>query len=563
MKRVIFIGIALLSASLLTAHAQSDIDFAQRLGSNHYYGTARTMGMGNAVTAVGGDLGSIGINPAGSAVFNYGQVEVSPGLSFNAGESQMRFSLPSAGFSLCFDTGRREGLRNITFAFVNNVSNNYLEAFSGENLTTGTSFFANLAAAAQGIPSADLASASAYDFGDYDWAIISAYKGRMMGGYGIDGTYLANNELLAEKDGQTYHYVPGPLRQRSEVTRYGTKNDMVFNLAFNVSDRLYFGFNVGVPIIRYNYNELYTESPVDPEQFPIVFKDSGGAEYTALFSSAKYGYSYASTTAGIYAKAGVLWRPLDFLRVGAAIQTPVAYGIREKYENNVSSLFTTMGSNVRGNASSPQGSYEYNFKGPWRFNAGMTWTIGQWAILSADYEMAAFGGTRYSERYRYSGNDYFSDSNKAIKLFLGRQHAMRVGAEVRPLPGFAIRAGYTLTGSPERIYTDNYGASVDVHEYYADWNAFDTGLRTLKGYRYKDSATWSASFGLGWSSKGSFFIDGAVRFNSFPNYTYFPYLYGDYAAVDADNRPLPDASSPRMNVNRGLWDLVVTVGWRF
>jgi hypothetical protein len=38
---------------------------------NNYYGTARSIGMGNAMTAVGGDLGSIGINPAGSAVYNF------------------------------------------------------------------------------------------------------------------------------------------------------------------------------------------------------------------------------------------------------------------------------------------------------------------------------------------------------------------------------------------------------------------------------------------------------------------------------------------------------------
>lgn len=562
MKRIIItIGIAA-SATLLT-YAQSDVTFAERLGANQYYGTARTMGMGNAVTAVGGDLGTIGINPAGSAVFNYGQVEISPGLSITAGQPQARFALPSAGFSLCFDTGRREGLRNVTFSFVNNVTNNYLESWNASYQSDGTSFFANAAAAAKGIRSADLASAYAYDYPDLDWALISAYQGKMMGGYGIDGVYLANNELLAEKDGQTYHYVPGTLNQFSEIKRYGTKNDMVFNLAFNLSDRFYFGFNLGVPIIRYNYGEVFTESPVDREQFPIVFKTSTGQEYTALFNSAKYGYSYASTTVGVYAKAGLLWRPLDFLRIGAAIQTPVAYGISERYANNVSSLFVGDEGSVRGSASSPRGSYDYNFRGPWRFNVGMTWTIGPWALLSADYEMAAFGRTRYSEKSRYAGEDYFSDSNKAISLFLGRQHALRLGAEVRPLPGFAIRAGYTLTGSPERIYTDNLGQSVDVYEYYADWNAFDTGLRTLKGFRYKDSPTWSASFGLGWSSQGSIFVDAAVRFNSFPTYTYFPYLYGDYAAVDKDNRPLPDASSPRLSINMGLWDLTVTVGWRF
>ena len=567
---------------MLTAHAQSDVNFAQRLGSNHYYGTARTMGMGNTVTAVGGDLGSIGINPAGSAVFNYGQIELSPGLNFSSvgaayapnastsfgtatRDSDRRFTLPSVGFSLCFKTGRRTGLCNVTFAVVNNVSNNYLESFAGGGGNDGTSFFANLGAAAQGIPPGDIDSYAPYDNPDLDWAIISGYRAYMLGTVPDKAnTYLGNNELLAkDASGNSYHYVPGNLRQQAEVTRLGTKNDIVFNLGFNLSDKFYFGFNLGVPYIRYSYRETYTERAVDPELFPIVFQKTEGGEYVANFNSAQYGYAYSSSTIGVYGKAGVLWRPLDCLRVGAAIQTPVAYGIKESYSNSVTSIFKGGSGTLRGDASSPVGNYDYKFTGPWRFNAGLAYTIGSVAMLSADYEMAAFRGTRYREKYSKLGDDYFSLSNEALGLFLGCSHAMRMGAEVRPLPGFAIRAGGTLSWSPERIWTDNLGKRVDVNEWYADLPAFRSGLRTLEHFDKKGDLTWSASFGLGWSSQGSFFVDAAVRYNAFPTYTYYPYLYGDYAAVDKDNQPLPDISSPRMSVSRSLWDLTVTVGWRF
>lgn len=562
MKRII--TILAVSLAPLAARAQSDVFFAERLGTNHYYGTARTIGMGNAVTAIGGDLGSIGINPAGSAVFNYGQVELSPGISISAaGPTSTRMTLPSAGFSLCFNTGRSSGLRNVTLAFVNNISNNYLESFAGERLNNSTSFFANLAAASEGIPASALDGYAPYDNTNYDWAVISAYRAYMIGTVPGSGTsYVANNELLARKGEDSYHYVPGDLRQRSELKRTGTKNDMVVNLGFNLDDRFYFGFNLGIPIIRYNYTEVFTESAVDPEKFPIVFQ-SKGEEWVEDFSSAKYAYTYASTTVGVYGKAGFLWRPLDFMRIGAAIQTPVAYGIRESYANSVSAQFLSGGISIPRSASSPGGNYDYNFRGPWRFNAGLAFTLGAWGMISADYEMAAYGRARYSEKSAWRGDDYFRTSNRAVNLFLGNSHALRLGAEVRPLPGFSIRAGYTLTGSPERLWTDNFGQSVDVREYYADLPAFESGLRTLQNYRYDKANTWSVSFGLGWSSRGSFFVDGAVRYNSFPSYTYFPYLYGDYAAVDAYDLPVADASSPRFNVSRSLWDLVVTVGWRF
>ena len=49
---------ALLSLTAVAAGAQTMYD-GLTFSQNNYYGTARSIGMGNAMTAVGGDLGSI------------------------------------------------------------------------------------------------------------------------------------------------------------------------------------------------------------------------------------------------------------------------------------------------------------------------------------------------------------------------------------------------------------------------------------------------------------------------------------------------------------------------
>ena len=59
------IAILLLAAFAADAGAQTVAD-ALRFSDNNYYGTARSISMGNAFTALGGDLGSISLNPAGS-----------------------------------------------------------------------------------------------------------------------------------------------------------------------------------------------------------------------------------------------------------------------------------------------------------------------------------------------------------------------------------------------------------------------------------------------------------------------------------------------------------------
>ena len=75
MKKLL-ISISLLGCCL-AAGAQNMYD-AINLSEVNYFGTARSMALGNAVTAVGGDLGTVNINPAGSAVAGYSQFTISP-----------------------------------------------------------------------------------------------------------------------------------------------------------------------------------------------------------------------------------------------------------------------------------------------------------------------------------------------------------------------------------------------------------------------------------------------------------------------------------------------------
>ena len=54
-----------LSVTLFAQSSQDAIKFSQ----NFYEGSARTVAMGNAFTALGGDLGSLAINPAASGIY--------------------------------------------------------------------------------------------------------------------------------------------------------------------------------------------------------------------------------------------------------------------------------------------------------------------------------------------------------------------------------------------------------------------------------------------------------------------------------------------------------------
>ncbi len=131
-----------MSMIAVAATAQDMYD-ALTFSQSYYKGTARTIGMGNAMAAIGGDLGSIGINPAGGAVAGYSQITLTPGVTLATSSSQYtpvfgtnyttktsdafsRANLPNIGFMINWSTGRSHGVKNWTFGMVPNITTRLL-----------------------------------------------------------------------------------------------------------------------------------------------------------------------------------------------------------------------------------------------------------------------------------------------------------------------------------------------------------------------------------------------------------------------------------------------------
>jgi hypothetical protein len=240
------------------------------------------------------------------------------------------------------------------------------------------------------------------------------------------------------------------------------------------------------------------------------------------FSQMKYRYWYSAEASGIYAKIGAILTPGYGLRIGAAIQTPTTNTILERWQYSGSTEFTSSAYN--GYANSPEGEYSYAFNTPFKANLGIAYTVGNFAILSADYEYCDYSQMKFMEEY--GGNsDYFEEVNGAIKEIFGAQNVWRFGAELK-LGALALRGGYGFSNSPEKHFTGPYRSNM--------------------------------SFGLGYSSKGSFFADFAVRRNTYSNEYYMP--YSDYIFNEDDTIAEP---VPELVITRSDWKALLTFGWRF
>lgn len=536
-KTLLTISLAL---AALAAQAQSVYD-ALLFSERNYEGTARTVAMGNAFTALGGDLGSIGINPAGSAVAKYSQFSLTPAITITTNTAEgvspydngylpyfdrqyrntaSHFSIPNLGVTFNWDTGRSHGLQNVTFGFVVNRANSWNEDVYAEGRNSTTSYMGAMAVEAteHGLIGSNLGMNDAYDYDP--WKYIVGYQSGMISTFGNrDNQFVGASELIFDRNGNTEIALGGPLDQSYGRRVRGSKNDYLINLGFNISDFLYLGANIGITSMNYEYDEYFKEKAVDPSNFVIELNNG----QTIYFDEMKYKSSYGVNTSGVYGKFGLILTPGAGLRIGAAIQTPTATSVNEFWQMSGETKYTNKGYNAT--ASSPEGEDYYKFSEPWRANFGLAYTFGRFGVFSVDYELCDYGAMKFKRNGFDDGREYFIDLNEEIKGTFGTSHMLRAGVEFKPLENFAVRAGYGLTTAPELI----------------DF-----------------PATQNASFGLGYSSDRSFFADIACRYAFATDEYFMP--YSDYM-FDA-NGNITDFA-PEIRNTKDAWKVLITLGWRF
>ncbi len=567
MRKVIFT--ALVSLTVATAGAQTMYD-GLTFSQNNYYGTARSIGMGNAMTAVGGDLGSIGINPAGSAVAGYSQFTITPNLTISSMSSSYsaypidgsdiflnertknlaRVTLPNIGATLNWSTGNSSGLTSITYGFLFNGTNDYTGQMLAGGTNDKTSYLSSMAVAADGFDIDFLNGYrdannneinirdNAYYYADdrnqfAPWNVIANAQAGAIANYGDQKDpsyywrYIAATEgynYTSEKDEEGNYiydvFLRGNLDQAYGRKVTGSKYDAILNVGFNFSHKFFLGVNLGITSLNYNFDEYFKEAAQDPGKFPIDFGEKGGT----YFDNYRTRYSYTAEGSGVYGKIGFLFTPVDGVRLGAAVQTPTVMEINDRLRHDVNVNYTH--SQFNGSAQTPEGNYSYRLRSPYRLNAGAAFTFAGMALLSADYEMTDYSTMKFMSK---EGNwdSSFDGVNDDIRDCMGVSHMLRVGAEFKPVPELAVRAGYNFTTTPEYVY--------------------DGDLKTKLNDRIN-----AFSVGLGYSSNGSFFADIAARLTTLADEYISP--YANY---------LEGVDSPMILNKREIYSITATFGWRF
>ena len=294
-----------------------------------------------------------------------------------------------------------------------------------------------------------------------------------------------------------------------------------FTAAFNVSDRFYFGVDLGVYDLNYTKSSLYLEDLLTDD----MASDNGGYQMKNYFRA---------EGTGIDLKLGAIIRPFEYspFRIGLAVHTPTWYNVTYSYSSRIESSIPLVdnGANLYQDTYDALGRnfvYDYQIRTPWVFNASLGTTFSGVVAVGAEYEYQNYSTCRFAD---VNGVE-FLDSTHEIENNLQGVHTVRLGIESSPVAGLSVRAGY------------NYSTAAFKDEAYKYMAYYET--RTDTEYN-NTKALNTVTVGLGYRWKML--------------YADFAYKYDIYKS---DFRPFDDVQLPVTKVDNERHQVLFTLGARF
>ena len=508
MRKILISGLLL---GCLYSQAQDPVD-ALRFSRFTATGSARSLAIGGAMTGLGGDISAVNSNPAGIAMFKTSELVLSPGFNFLQNKSTYldgrdkgrasEFNYGMTGFIIATPPNRSGPWRNFTYAVTASRTadfNNQM-VFKGRNNRSSYSekYLEELINAGEIDPNR---AASEYPFGP-SLAV---------------NTYLVEPELDAQGNATGYFSMATPLtglQQEQVVKTTGGISTVSFAGSGNLSDKLYLGASLNLETVKFTREQTFKESDA-----------SGNTKNNFNYFTVE---DYLNTSgAGLNLKAGLIFKPVDYIRMGVSVHTPTFYDLSDRYNTTI----TTDLEGYAGAGTLKQSTadligqfaeYAYQFYTPWKFAAGLSYVLReeedvtkQRGFLTADVEFLNYGNGRFADPDN-PGNGYFDDLNNVVGQQFQNALNVRVGGELK-FNTIMTRAGFGYYGNP---YTDT-----DIN-----------GSRmTLSG-------------GLGWRNKGKF-IDLTYMHHIVKD-GYYPYRLNDnfFAPV---------------NLRGGGGNVLLTFGFKF
>lgn len=432
MKKLIFS--ILMAGFCHYTFAQSDID-ALRYSQTEIGSSARTMGSGGAFGALGADISSAQINPAGLALFRSNSFTIG-GRMTNAksnttfqgvGKRDYDFGLNIPSIGLVFYNGRYENRKPATTGWVNTnfsmsiaQTNNFngIVNYSGEN--SDNSMLDYFAERANGLTIDELSATSEELNQGYRDIETMAWEAYLIDSVG----YLTYASAIDNLDRN--------LVQKNVISTRGSTNDINLSLASNYENKFYIGGGLTLTTVRYREENRFTETD----------KSSNFSNWSVWSLE----QNLLTKGVGFSGNLGMVFRPSNNVRLGAALKTPTIYSLKDEYYDEINVDFDD---GTYGQYQSLDGQYDYKVLSPMRTTLSAAYLFGKLGFISTDVEIMDYSMMRLRPAI-----NAFEVANDRIGQKYGRAVNMRFGGEY-VLNMVRLRAGYARYSSPLTNAKDN------------------------------------------------------------------------------------------------------------
>ena len=420
---------------------------AQRLGERSIMGTARYVGMSGAMTAVGGDPSAALDNPAGLGLYRHHEVMLTLDdaidYTFQRGTSLRGktnlFMAPQASIVIHIPTNAVDGVgvqaNNFLFSYHRVQSYNRLYDVQG----------------LEGIPS----------------------LGELFASTGVEINIPYCQERVNVSNGL-------------KLREWGYVNNYTFDWAMNIAHKWYVGLGLRIHSFSFNAEAEYDETFDRYNAQEQVWYNNN---WTSLLFNG----------AGVSMAAGLICRPLSWMRLGFGLETPSVGKIRRSTNGDLQARMDS----VRNNTWITD--KELDFHQPLHLSASVAFQVNYYAMIALQYD------------YRHQSDALDN-------------HGFRMGLEVIPVPGLYINAGYAFESAFSR---SNNVVHVDPTQH-----RLDAYFQRLRWSQY-------VSGGLGY--RGKYFVVQAA-------YQYRWQRVHLYAHENAVDNPY--------DLNTAAHRIVFTFGWR-
>ena len=420
---------------LLLAYSLSPIAYSQdvqRFAERGTIGSARYVGMGGAMTAIGGDPSAAMVNPAGLGLYRRSEISVSidetidntQQVGSNDTYQRTRFAAPQISAIWAWGNSQKQrGLVYNNFMF----SLNRLANFNRDIVVKGAGMgmvptICNITNDEGGVSEEFLVN-KPWDNVDIGWLSILGYEA-----YLIDP--IENNKWKPAVD-----FTDGSL----SISETGTSDQYTLSWAGNISNQWYIGIGLNIPTINYTKHTSLREENK---------QNSSSAELKSMFHVSGVGVS---------GSFGLIYRPIQALRIGASLQTPTILSLSRQ---STGDMYSTIAGQKYEVLTPESGVMDIDIASPLRTSVSVAGQLGKIGLIAVQYD--------------------YAHSNEMEDI-----HTLRIGAEAQMTRGLFLNAGY--------VYESSFMKEDPK------WLLGYNEIRTDMDYRYT-AATQYASAGIGYRS---------------------------------------------------------------